>query len=81
MHFGDEGAPPEEISAYCDILQRVLDSGGKPKLIQIHTVVRRPAEAYATPLTGGEMDGIVRCVRERLPGVPVEVYYGVDPDA
>ena len=76
MRIHGEAPPPEEIAAFCDILQDILKNGGKLKLIQIHTVARRPAEDYVTGLDNGEVDLIAAHVRDRLSTVPVEAYYG-----
>ena len=73
--------PPEEVSAYCDLLADVLEGGGKLKLIQLHTVARPPAESYVAPLPGEALDRIADTVRSRLSGVPVAVYYGTHPEA
>ena len=81
MRIQGEAPPPEEIRAYGDVLLGILESGGRLKLIQIHTVARPPAEAYVTALSDGEVDRIGALVRERLPAVPVEVTYGPKPDA
>jgi wyosine [tRNA(Phe)-imidazoG37] synthetase (radical SAM superfamily) len=72
------GAGPEdaEVDAYCGVLRRILDAGGRLKLIQVYTVARRPAEGYVTPLGDAEVDRIGERVREVV-GAPVEVYYGI----
>ena len=81
MCIRGQAPPEEEVSAYCDVLKGALDIGGKLKLIQLHTVARPPAESYVTPLSNEEMDRIAGAVRQRLPGVPLEVHYGVMPKA
>lgn len=81
MRIREAPPPPDEIAAFCDILQGVLDAGGTLKLIQLYTVARRPAESWVSPLGNGEMDDLAETVRRRLPAVPVEVYYGAKPDA
>lgn len=72
------GAGPDdgEIAAYCGVLRRILDGGGRLKLVQVYTVARRPAESYVTPLTDAEVDRIGARVRETV-DAPVEVYYGI----
>jgi wyosine [tRNA(Phe)-imidazoG37] synthetase (radical SAM superfamily) len=72
------GAPPprEEIEAYCDRLNEILGAGGKLKLIQLYTIARKTTEAYATPLTDAELDGIAGIVRERV-RAEVATFYGV----
>jgi len=72
------GAGPDgaEIDAYCGVLRRILDAGGRLKLVQVYTVARRPAEGYVTPLSDAEVNLIGDRVREAV-GAPVEVYYGI----
>jgi len=74
------GAVPSdsEIEAYCNNLNRLLESGGRLKTLQLYTVARTPLEQYVSPLTNDELDRIADMVRERVP-VTVEVFYGLDP--
>jgi wyosine [tRNA(Phe)-imidazoG37] synthetase (radical SAM superfamily) len=68
-------APPEaEIDAYGQRLAALLRAGGKIKLVQLYTVARQTTEAYATPLSEGELEGIAKRVRTAVPGVAVEVF-------
>ncbi len=70
-------APPsEEIEAYCRRLNNVISAGGQFTAIQLYTIARDPAEAYATPLSNDELDQIASIVKARVP-VSVEVFYGV----
>jgi wyosine [tRNA(Phe)-imidazoG37] synthetase (radical SAM superfamily) len=64
-----------EIEAYCQRLQEIVAAGGKIKLVQIHTIARRPAESWVTPLTNGEVDSIAEAVR-RQTALPVAAFYG-----
>ena len=71
-------APPiEEIQAYCRRLQDIIGEGGQIKLVQVHTVARPPAESYAQPLDDDELDLLVESIRDALPHVPLETFYGV----
>jgi wyosine [tRNA(Phe)-imidazoG37] synthetase (radical SAM superfamily) len=74
------GAVPaeSEIEAYGNNLNRMLESGGQLKTLQLYTVARTPLEPYVSGLTNDELDRIARMVRERVP-VTVEVFYGVNP--
>ncbi len=78
MRIREQPPPKDEIAAYCDLLQDVLDSGGGLKLIQAHTVARSPAETYVSALTNQELDDLGGVIQARLPNVPVEVFYGVN---
>lgn len=71
------GEPPSEaeLAAYCERLNEITAAGGQLSLIQIYTVARKPAETIVTPLSDGEVDAIVRLVRERT-GLAAEPFYG-----
>jgi wyosine [tRNA(Phe)-imidazoG37] synthetase (radical SAM superfamily) len=76
MKVHGEPPPPAEIDAYCDRLNEILASRGKLKLIQLYTIARRTMEAYATPLSDGELDAIAERVRARVQS-PVATFYGI----
>ncbi len=75
MRINDEPPPGEEIDAYCRRLQEIVAAGGKIKLVQIHTVARRPAESWVTPLANAEVDSIAESVR-RQTALSVAAFYG-----
>jgi wyosine [tRNA(Phe)-imidazoG37] synthetase (radical SAM superfamily) len=64
-----------EIEAYCGRLQEIVSAGGKIKLVQIHTIARRPAESWVVPLANAEVDSIAETVR-RQTALPVAAFYG-----
>jgi len=64
-----------EIEAYCDRIQEILATGGRIKLVQIHTIARRPTEAWAEPLANAEVDALADAVRRRT-NLPVAAFYG-----
>jgi wyosine [tRNA(Phe)-imidazoG37] synthetase (radical SAM superfamily) len=70
------GQPPpaEEIQAFLGRLSDIRQAGGRIKLVQVYTVARVPAEAYAGPLTCAEVDHIVTQVRQT--GLAAEPFYG-----
>ena len=70
--------PPREIDAYAKHLREIVESGGKIKLVQIHTIARPPASATAAALSDEELDALAEKVRSAVPDVPVETYYGAD---
>lgn len=76
MRLHGAGPPDGEVTAYCDRLNEILAGGGRLKLIQLYTIARRTAEAYATPLADAELDRLGELVRARV-AAPVDVYYGV----
>lgn len=69
------GPPEDELSAYCERLNEITESGGSLTAVQIYTVARRPAESCVGPLKDAEIDRIVELVRSRT-GLLVEGYYG-----
>ncbi len=75
MRLDGAGPPPAEHAAYCDRLNEIVAAGCRIKLVQIHTIARRPAESFATPLENGEVDALAELVRTRT-SLLVEAYYG-----
>jgi len=80
LFFRINGAapPPTELDAYCARLREILASGGKIKLIQVHTIARRPTEPCASTIPNDELDAIANRIRTALPETLVEAYYGAD---
>ncbi len=67
-------APPDqEIESYCRRLESLISAGGKIRTIQLYTIARDPAEAYATPISADELDKIAAVVKGRI-DVPVEQF-------
>jgi wyosine [tRNA(Phe)-imidazoG37] synthetase (radical SAM superfamily) len=75
MRLGDEPTPATEQAAYCDRLCEIVAGGGQIKLVQIHTIARRPAESFAAPLQDAEIDALADLVKRRT-GLAVAAYYG-----
>lgn len=75
MRIHGEPPTPAELNAYCERLQEILAASGQIKLIQIHTIARKPAESWAEALSNAEVDAIADLVR-RSTGVPVAAFYG-----
>jgi wyosine [tRNA(Phe)-imidazoG37] synthetase (radical SAM superfamily) len=75
MRLSDEPPPPAEQEAYCDRLSEIVAGGGQIKLVQIHTIARRPAESFCAPLENADVDALVELVRKRT-GLAVAGYYG-----
>lgn len=78
------GPSADEVRAYCGRLREILAAGGRIKLVQVHTIARRPAAPAAPPgptasaLSDAELDAIAATVRAAVPQAPVETYYGQD---
>ena len=75
MRLNDEPPPLAEQEAYCDRLCEIVAGGGRIKLVQIHTIARRPAEGFASPLKDAEVDALAELVKNRT-GLAVVGYYG-----
>lgn len=66
--------PPEaEIEAFCDRLVDITSAGGRIKLVQAHTVARRPAEQWVASLSADELEGIAKTIRSRT-GLTVKAF-------
>ena len=75
MQLAGQSPTMAEQEAYCDRLCEITGVGGQIKLVQIHTVARRPAESWVAPLSNDEVDAVVELVRCRT-GLPVAGFYG-----
>ncbi len=76
LDWRGRGPGEAELEAYCSRLEHILAQGGRLQAIQLYTVARPTPEPEARPLRHLEMDAIAASLRRRLPGLPVEVYYG-----
>jgi len=74
LRINGAALPPDEIEAYCERLNGILSSGGKLKAVQLYTIARDPAEAYASALSNDELDRIAALVKNRVP-IPIDVFY------
>jgi wyosine [tRNA(Phe)-imidazoG37] synthetase (radical SAM superfamily) len=69
-------APPAgEVEAYCGRLNSLLSAGGRFKAVQLYTIAREPAEAFASALSQDELDRIASAVKARV-SLAVEIFYG-----
>ncbi len=80
LFFRIDGHGPgrAEIAAYTARLREILDGGGQIKLVQLHTIARSPMSPSARALPDNELDNIAKAVRQAVPKVNVEAYYGTD---
>lgn len=76
LSWKGQGPGEAELEAYCGRLEALLAQGGRIQALQLYTVARPTPEPEARPLARLEMDVLASVVRSRLPGLPVEVYYG-----
>jgi len=73
LRMAGEGPSADEQEAYCRRLGAIVAAGGTIKLVQVHTVARKPAEAFVTPLDRAELESLAEKVRRQV-GLRVEVY-------
>lgn len=76
LSWEGQGPSPDEVEAYCGRLEAIQAQGGRLQALQLYTVARPTPEAEARPLPRAAMDALAAQVGARLPGLPVEVYYG-----
>lgn len=80
LFFRIDGRGPgqAEIAAYAARLREILAGGGRMKLVQLHTIARSPQSSSARALPDDELDKLAAAVRQAVPEVKVETYYGTD---
>lgn len=76
LSWKGQGPTEAELEAYCGRLEHLQAGGGQLQAIQLYTVARPTPEPEAKPLRRLEMDAIAAALKGRLPGLPIEVYYG-----
>ena len=76
LSWKGQGPSADEVEAYCGRLEAILAQGGRLQALQLYTVARPTPEPEARPLPRADMDALAARVGARLPGLPVEVYYG-----
>jgi wyosine [tRNA(Phe)-imidazoG37] synthetase (radical SAM superfamily) len=75
LRMHDQAPPSAELEAYCERLREIAATGGRIKLVQVHTIARLPTEPWATALADAEVDAIADMVRCRTE-LPVAAFYG-----
>jgi wyosine [tRNA(Phe)-imidazoG37] synthetase (radical SAM superfamily) len=74
MRIRGQSPSQGELDAYCERIQEIQAAGGRIKLIQTHTIARKPAEPWVAALSNSEIDAIAEVVRQRT-GLPVAAFY------
>lgn len=75
LRINGAAPPEEEIAAYCERLRTIVAGGGQIKLLQLHTIARRPAERWVSALSSAEVDALAETVQAQT-GLPVARFYG-----
>ncbi len=78
LEWRGQGPSALEVDAYIERLRELLTGGGRLEGIQIYTVARATPEPEARPLKAALLDAVAAKVRQALPALPVEVFYGPD---
>jgi len=80
LFFRIDGRGPgqAEVAAYAARLREILAGGGRIKLVQLHTIARSPMSPSARTLPDDDLDKLAQAVRQAVPEVKVETYYGTD---
>ncbi|MCL4338964.1 radical SAM protein [Patescibacteria group bacterium] len=73
MNVHGEMPGEDELKAYADRVNHIIENGGQISAIQLYTVSRPPAESYVTALTETQMDKVAQ-VLQGSTFVPIEVY-------
>ena len=81
LEWQGQGPTAGEVDAYIACVQALLEAGGKLEGIQLYTVARPTPEPEARPLPAAEMDRLAGRLKDGLPGLPIEVFYGPEPTA
>lgn len=73
MRVNGTGPTSEEVEAYIQRLQHVINSDGRIARVQVYTIARPPAESFVTPLDANEVTAIAEQVT-RETGITCEAY-------
>jgi wyosine [tRNA(Phe)-imidazoG37] synthetase (radical SAM superfamily) len=76
LEWQGQGPTADEIAAYCGRLDQIRRIGGRIQAIQVYTVARPTPEAAARPLKAAALDALAAQIKDALPMIPLEVYYG-----
>ncbi len=68
--------PDAEFAAYAQRLRELVAGGCRIDRVQLYTVARHTAEAWASPLETRDLEARAASLRTALPGVSVEVFPG-----
>lgn len=78
LEWQGQGPADGEVEAYLALLRVMQKDGAQLQGLQLYTVARPTPEAAARPLGRQALDRLAGIVREGLPGLTVEVFYGPD---
>ena len=81
LDWKGQGPSEGEVEAYLACIRGLRESGGMIQGIQLYTVARPTPEPEARPLPAAEMDRLAGRLKDGLPGLPIEVFYGPEPTA
>ena len=68
--------PPHEIQQYINKVKYLLDSGTQIKGLHLYTAARPTPMPMAKPLSSVILDEIACSIKDEIPNVPLDVFYG-----
>jgi wyosine [tRNA(Phe)-imidazoG37] synthetase (radical SAM superfamily) len=76
LSWQGQGPDADEVAAYIDRLRDLRVGGARLQGIQLYTVARPTPEPEARPLPSRELDRLAATIKDALPDLPLEVFYG-----
>jgi wyosine [tRNA(Phe)-imidazoG37] synthetase (radical SAM superfamily) len=73
MNVHNEPPPDAEVDAFARRLREIVEAGGRIKLVQVYTIARQTAEAYAILLTDAQLGRIAARIRTVI-DLPTAIY-------
>lgn len=76
LSWQGQGPTEGDLEAYLEAIRGLRAEGAQIRGLQLYTVARPTPEAEARPLTATEMDHLAARVKDALPDLAIEVFYG-----
>ena len=73
MRIRGESPAAAEVDAFCERIAEILSAGSQIKLVQVHTIARRPTETWVAPLPLADLEKIAATLHART-GLPVTAF-------
>ncbi|MBP1628803.1 MAG: Radical superfamily protein [Holophagaceae bacterium] len=70
-----QGPSEEELAAYVERIE-ALRASGKLLGLQVYTVARPTPESASRPLGAAALNALGESLRQRLPGLPIDLFHG-----
>jgi wyosine [tRNA(Phe)-imidazoG37] synthetase (radical SAM superfamily) len=76
LDWAGSSPPPHEIQQYINKIKYLLDSGTQIKGLHLYTVARPTPVPMAKPLSSAILDEIACSIKDEIPNIPLDVFYG-----